>query len=154
MKKYILIPLFALVVSTLFAQHGPRPEAFREKKDKMNAMKAAYVTEELNLSTEEAQRFWPIYNEMNDKIEDLRMTTFEKIKALRNGGKNKLAQLALGKHLACIRINYFRIEIIFIDVQSMLKLKALEGNPGSDDFGEPVDVAGLNAKFILNLVAH
>jgi len=37
----------------------------------LGALKIAYITKRLNLSTEEAQRFWPIYNQYD---EELRMT--------------------------------------------------------------------------------
>ena len=33
-----------------------------ESRDKIKALKIAYITEQLNLTTEEAQKFWPIYN--------------------------------------------------------------------------------------------
>lgn len=38
------------------------------RKDKIEQLKIAYITKELNLSTEEAQQFWPAYNEMNEAI--------------------------------------------------------------------------------------
>ena len=73
MKKYILYSLFAFAATSLFAQPAHGPEGMREKKEKMNAMRAAYITTELNLRTEDAQLFWPVYNELDNKIEALRM---------------------------------------------------------------------------------
>jgi hypothetical protein len=38
-----------------------------EKEDKVNAIRVAVITSELKLTTEEAQKFWPVYNEYLDK---------------------------------------------------------------------------------------
>ena len=62
MKTYFTL-LFALVlfnISTL-AQPG----------DRIEQLHIAFLTEELNLSTEEAQQFWPIFNEFNDARREL-----------------------------------------------------------------------------------
>lgn len=41
-------------------------------QDKIKAHKIAYITDQLNLSAEEAQKFWPIYNDYNEKIENFK----------------------------------------------------------------------------------
>ncbi len=33
-----------------------------DKRSQIQAMKTAYITEELDLSTDEAEKFWPVYN--------------------------------------------------------------------------------------------
>ena len=38
-----------------------------KRKEKMKALKIAYITEELDLSTEQWQIFWPIYNAFHSK---------------------------------------------------------------------------------------
>ena len=48
------------------------PAFSQNKKDKIAAAKVAFITQQLNLSTSEAQLFWPIYNEEQDKYEALR----------------------------------------------------------------------------------
>lgn len=40
------------------------------KSEKIEELKIAFITKELNLSSEEAQKFWPIYNEMSDKLKE------------------------------------------------------------------------------------
>lgn len=37
-------------------------------KEKMEAEKVAFITNRLNLSADEAQKFWPVYNAQNKKI--------------------------------------------------------------------------------------
>jgi hypothetical protein len=57
MKKIIYILAFI----TCF---GVKSFAQEDKKntEKIEALKIAYITKNLNLSPEEAQRFWPVYN--------------------------------------------------------------------------------------------
>ena len=62
MKKLLI--LVFLVSATVCAQ-GQRHE-------KIKALKIAYITEQLNLSPAEAEKFWPVYNEYDDKIAILR----------------------------------------------------------------------------------
>ncbi len=38
----------------------------------MGTLKVAYITEHLNLTSKEAQTFWPIYNQYQDKMNVLR----------------------------------------------------------------------------------
>jgi hypothetical protein len=72
MKNIILLFSFYLLFSlTLQAQEEKRPEAGR-----IEALKIAYLTRKLNLSTDEAQKFWPVYNsyanEMRRAHQDMR----------------------------------------------------------------------------------
>jgi diphthamide synthase subunit DPH2 len=64
MKKYLLIVLIIGGLSgSSFAQDGGRLEA----------LKIAYITKKLNLSTEEAQKFWPIYNKYTEELRAVKM---------------------------------------------------------------------------------
>jgi len=69
MKKYLLLITFVLgVVLNSMAQADPPLDGSR-----LEALKIAYLTKKLNLSPEEAQRFWPIYNKYTDEIRNIRM---------------------------------------------------------------------------------
>jgi hypothetical protein len=59
MKRYLLILL--LVLGSLFNVHA-------QDGERLQALKIAYLTRKLDLSPEEAQRFWPIYNKYTDEI--------------------------------------------------------------------------------------
>jgi len=64
--KNILILLSPLLFSfSLLAQ----PEHTGGDYKKIEAYKTKFITEELDLSTEEAQKFWPVYNEYNKKLQ-------------------------------------------------------------------------------------
>ena len=70
MKRIILLALI-LITGILFAQDG-------ERIKQMKAMKTAFITAELDLSPQEAEKFWPIYNQYEQKNFEL------KAKKLRN----------------------------------------------------------------------
>lgn len=73
MKKYLFL-LLVCTVSFSFAQQN-----MEDKRKEVEAAKIAYITKAMNLSPEQAERFWPMYNEYSDKrrmlnhqIKDLR----------------------------------------------------------------------------------
>jgi len=65
-NKNILVVLFLLFSTTLM--YGQR----RPDKGKIKSLKVAYITERLNLTSIEAQAFWPIYNAHEEKMESFR----------------------------------------------------------------------------------
>ncbi len=64
-----------------------QPKDFKEKKEKLDALRVAFITDELELTPEEAQAFWPVFNERNNKIETLRREMMETMFKLKNQGK-------------------------------------------------------------------
>lgn len=68
--KYITQSILSLAIC-LFSFYGisQKPaEAQPTKKDKIEQLKIAFITKELDLTTEEAEKFWPAYNEMTTAI--------------------------------------------------------------------------------------
>ena len=67
MKKSTSIIIALLVsCSTLLAQKHSTEER-KQHKEKIKSMKIAFITEKLDLTPDEAQQFWPIYNEYENK---------------------------------------------------------------------------------------
>lgn len=64
-----LLPLLAFFISFSFFAQG---ESMKDKKEQIKALKAAFFTTELDFTTNEAERFWPIYNTFDDKQFELR----------------------------------------------------------------------------------
>jgi len=68
-----LLLIGTLSVTTVFAQQQKpnkpnRPEGtHKPNPEKFKAMKVAYLTEKMALTTAEAEKFWPIYNEYESK---------------------------------------------------------------------------------------
>ncbi len=62
MKRFLLLTCFALTILIGVAQNGSRIEA----------LKIAYITKRLDLSPNEAQKFWPIYNQYAEELKRTR----------------------------------------------------------------------------------
>ncbi len=60
MNKIILL-IFLVTTSSLFAQ-GDRKQARAERELKIEEARIAFITKELNLSSEKSEKFWPVYN--------------------------------------------------------------------------------------------
>ncbi len=61
---YTFVLMFA--INSAFAQG--------DKKDKIDALRMAFINKKVNFMPSESQAFWPLYNEMNDKLEAVRKT--------------------------------------------------------------------------------
>lgn len=66
MKK-ILMLFFSMAFLVSFGQEGPSPEAIK----KIEAARIALISERLDLSPEQAERFWPIYREFGNQRKEL-----------------------------------------------------------------------------------
>lgn len=66
-----MITLF-ITSLTSFAQDGPLRERFKQKKEQVKSLKVAFITNELNLTPDEAAKFWPLYNAFEDKQQEIR----------------------------------------------------------------------------------
>ncbi len=87
MKRLLTILLLISVVSISFGQ------GYKEKKEKIKALKVAYITEKLSLSTEEAQKFWPIYNTFDEKQFEIRHNKLRKVMdKIENGGIENISE--------------------------------------------------------------
>ncbi|MFN5319693.1 MAG: hypothetical protein ACK5CY_12710 [Bacteroidia bacterium] len=65
--------LFTLLVTgILSAQPGRKGERGERIKERIRAERVAFLTERLDLTSDQAQKFWPIYNEHDVKISALK----------------------------------------------------------------------------------
>ncbi|MFS4468049.1 hypothetical protein [Maribacter sp. 2210JD10-5] len=64
MNKLIHIVILLFTITTI-AQS-------KHSREKIKSLKIAFITERLNLTTEEAQAFWPIYNAHEEKKHEFR----------------------------------------------------------------------------------
>jgi hypothetical protein len=65
-KKYALILVCSITISQAYAQKD------RPLEERIEAQRIAFITQRVNLSPEEAQSFWPIYNEYREQEKALR----------------------------------------------------------------------------------
>jgi len=125
MKTKIIIPILLIFATSISFAQG-----FRDKKDKVKTLKVAYITEQLDLTSEEAQKFWPIYNAFDDKQADLR---HEKLKAILDrfepGSVEKLSEKdasTLLIQMESIEENLFTLRKKFIkDLQGVISAKKI-----------------------------
>lgn len=70
MKRY-LIGLVLLTILTLRSV-AQDPEKVQSVNDKIEARKIALITQRLELTPEQAAKFWPIYRELSDRQKSIR----------------------------------------------------------------------------------
>ena len=69
MKRYsLLLILIAISFSPLF---GQRPVGKPYDREKLEAARIAFITNRLDLKTEQAEKFWPLFNKYNEEREEL-----------------------------------------------------------------------------------
>ena len=125
MKTKIILPIIFLLVTSLSFSQG-----FKEKREKVKALKVAYITEQLELTTDEAQKFWPIYNAFDEKQSELR---HEKMRAIldrfKPGDVEKLSEKDASNSLAQmekIEEDLFNLKKKFIkDLQGVISAKKI-----------------------------
>ncbi len=94
LSKYTL--LLILVASThIYGQRRP-------DREKIKSLKVAFITERLDLSSSEAEMFWPIYNDHEAKVTALRKkerteirSKLKSVNELSESEADKLLQLAI-----------------------------------------------------------
>ena len=86
----LTITAFLFACSLSFGQKHP-------DRDKIKTLKVAFITERLDLSSKEAEVFWPVYNEYQEKREILnqqkRKQIRSKLKESENLSENDAADL-------------------------------------------------------------
>ncbi|MEO1435158.1 MAG: hypothetical protein AAFV80_06440 [Bacteroidota bacterium] len=56
----------------LFLFLGTAVNSFAQSGERIKAAKVAFITDHLQLTVEESQAFWPLYNEMESKIQEIK----------------------------------------------------------------------------------
>ena len=64
MRKFLFLLIATLCIETVIAQEGGN--------QKIDNAKIGLITNRLNLSTEQSQQFWPVYNDFDSKKKDIR----------------------------------------------------------------------------------
>lgn len=74
---------------TAQAQHSKKgsPEEHKARMEKIENAKIAFITEKLSLTAEQAQKFWPVYNEHKNKRHELK----KKVRPFREENLNDLS---------------------------------------------------------------
>ncbi|MBK9793526.1 MAG: hypothetical protein IPP60_10600 [Sphingobacteriales bacterium] len=88
-----------LLMNSMIAQPPPPPDG--PGNEKIEALKIGFITKRLNLTPEESQKFWPVYNQYEAEKKQIRQTTIGTVKELKEDGDftNAEAELAIAKHI-------------------------------------------------------
>lgn len=69
-KARLILPAYLfLLLSWGSSSAQPLPQ---EQKDNIDAQRIGFITKQLDLTTQEAQIFWPVYNKYRSELESLR----------------------------------------------------------------------------------
>lgn len=87
MKKIIFISIILLSTFNLYAQKQNRFE-------RIKALKTAYITDKVGLTSQEAEKFWPIYNKYEKELHLLKVVERREIlqKLKDEGGLETLSE--------------------------------------------------------------
>lgn len=83
--KSIMMIAFTLFGFSSFSQVDEGMDSTRQEK--VQQLKIAYITRELSLTSSEAEKFWPVYNEMDSKLKSNRKEKKKKIQELKNNSE-------------------------------------------------------------------
>jgi len=93
MKRNIIYGflLFILSINMIQAQEH------RSKEERIQALKVAFITEELDLTPEQSQGFWPLYNELQTKLHKLKKNRMKRLDV--DNLSDAELEMVLEKHL-------------------------------------------------------
>ncbi len=114
MRRIILIVTIVMISS--LQMYGQRKD-----NDRIRAFKTAFITNALDLSSKEAQGFWPIYNEYNKTIHKVKN---QKTRQLRQQARAKGGIDNLSENEAKILLKeYMNIDIKVLEAKKILSTK-------------------------------
>jgi hypothetical protein len=138
--RYLILTMILLCSFIVNAQ-GPddkqdRKHRSKEMRDKIKALSIAHITKELDLTTNEAQKFWPLYNSVKDERDRLEKVKKELIKKMEGefetmNEKQAVSyvdqMVSLDQKISATNLDYKHDEIIaVIGAKRFLKLKKAE----------------------------
>lgn len=103
---------FIFIISITLLLFNYNAQAQQNRHEKIKAYKTAFLTEKLDLSSKEAESFWPIYNAYNKKIHQLKYSSSHKIRKEIHvkGGLDALSEKEADQYLS--NLLQFEQEII------------------------------------------
>lgn len=102
----VIASVSALILAAAFtADAQPNPQ--NGWKERMESVKIAFLTTEIGLTPEEAQKFWPIYNSVNEELDKAVYSTFssymELEKAINENKSEKEITKCLDRYLDALK---------------------------------------------------
>lgn len=85
MKKIIYISLTAVILFASAISTSAQMNGQGDWKQRMLSEKVAFLTIELGITPEEAQKFWPVYNQVDKERDEAMLNVFKAFKDLEDG---------------------------------------------------------------------
>ena len=128
-----------LIIMLVFSIHSFAQHPMGEKKEQIRAMKVGFITNELALTTDEATKFWPIYNAFDDKQFELRHQKMKVFKGRMEDDLDKMSDkeaLALLAQMESNEDELYQIRKKFIaNLKGILRpVKIIKLKKAEDDF--------------------
>ncbi|HRY97571.1 MAG TPA: hypothetical protein P5550_00800 [Bacteroidales bacterium] len=93
-RTLVFLALLSLILGAAIAQPGP---GYGRNREKIEAQKIAYITQQLALTPAEAQKFWPVYNEFDAKRDKIMQSNRERHRKLRDMEMGDLTEEAAAR---------------------------------------------------------
>lgn len=132
MKKLLLIGLWVFSGWTLLAQ-DQEPEIDAKAQERIKTLRIAYISDKLGLTPEQAEKFWPVYQEYSDKRRALLQEFREARKDAKQDDAAKQEELvklglAIKQKELDLEKDYSGRLLKIITAQQILNLRKAEGD--------------------------
>lgn len=120
MKRLIIPFILMLFCTSITAQKGKMHE-------RIKAQKVAYITEQLNLTSDEAEKFWPIYNAFDEKMHEYRRKEMRELRErMRNENISESEAIKLIDDYLTLEGKEHKAEVqMFKDLRKILPAKKI-----------------------------
>lgn len=130
MKNLAIAFLFTLLTFSVYAQKNNQVD-----KEKLEAARVAFITNRLSLSPDQAEKFWPLYNEFQGK----RNSMMREMRNISKTGDEKISNTQareLMEKRFSIQENLMNAEKVFLRkiADTLSPVQALELNEINRDF--------------------
>lgn len=131
-RIYLLILFIATVASSAMAQPRPTPENRERWKSELRNYKHDFMARELDLSRDQQSKFFPLYDQMEDSIEQINADTRELEKRIGDDASDietEAAARALFEQKSRegqLELEYFDSFKTILTPRQLLKLKSAE----------------------------
>ncbi len=112
MKRYLLILILLFSVPAL-AQNG-------KLRDRIKSQRIAFITQKLSLTPDEAQKFWPVYNQFTDELDRVKQE-MNKSRRSTNDNLTSMTEKDIEKALELDLLNQQKVIDLQRKYQSELK---------------------------------